>query len=89
MPKQAEGSSCTVDSSGGVTKVCVTSFDESRMNQNSRDNFLRSADIMAGSNISILDLRGNMGGHYITLKQWMANYDNELTDTVYGKKNYF
>ena len=89
VPKQAEGSSCTVDSSGGITKVCVTSFDESRMNQNSRDNFLRSADIMAGSNISILDLRGNMGGHYITLKQWMANYDNELTDTVYGKKELF
>ena len=89
MPKQAEGSSCTVNSSGGITKVCVTSFDESRMNQNSRDNFLRSADIMAGSNISILDLRGNMGGHYITLKQWMANYDNELTDTVYGKKELF
>lgn len=32
-PRQAEGSSCTVDSSGGITKVCITSFDESRMNQ--------------------------------------------------------
>lgn len=30
-----------------------------------------------------------MGGYYNTLKQWMANYDNKLVDTVLGKEELF
>lgn len=84
-PKKVEGSSCTVNISENIAQVSITSFDDRRMNSSSRNEFLRSADIMAGSNLSILDLRGNGGGYGDFLNQWMINYDKKLKDTFKGK----
>lgn len=88
-PQRAEGSSCNVDRSGNILKVRITGFDERNMNLNTGREITDSADLMAGSVISVLDLRGNGGGYLNLLNQWITNYDRGLGNTFRGREELF
>ncbi|NYB74157.1 hypothetical protein HZF24_08370 [Sedimentibacter hydroxybenzoicus DSM 7310] len=86
LPELKDVSGAGIYSYEEINNVPVVGM-RSFIDQSACEQFNGAAEIIKNSKVSILDLRGNLGGHAYNVTRWLNIYDPVLSD--YSKGNIF